>query len=89
MAFDRKRAGSGPATFGNNGSAIDVSGGDYTVQDDVKAISVIATGDVVLRPRLGTEDITINDAPVGMLLPWHCLVIRQTGTTATLATVTD
>lgn len=87
MAYNRNEAGSGPATFGVDGAEIDLSSTDYTVPDTVKAIVVVATGDVVCRPLNAGVDITISDAPVGMLLPWHCTKITKTGTTATLATV--
>lgn len=87
MAYDRTRAGDGPATYGFDGATISLGGGDYTVPDTVKAIVVVATGNVVCRPVNAGADITITDAPVGMALPWHCTAIRQTGTTATLATV--
>ncbi|MDH6265553.1 hypothetical protein M2360_000943 [Rhizobium sp. SG_E_25_P2] len=87
MPYDRKTAGAGPGTFGLDGAAINLAGGDYTVPDTVKAIAVINAGNVVCRPLNASADITITGAPVGMLLPWHCSAIRQTGTTATLATV--
>lgn len=87
MAYDRNEAGSGPATFGVDGATIDLGGGDYTVPDTVKAIVVVAAGDVVCRPLNAGADITITAAPVGMVLPWHCTKIESTGTTATLATV--
>jgi hypothetical protein len=87
MAYDRKSAGAGPATFGYDGATIDLSSADYTVPDTVKAIVVVATGNVVCRPVNAGADITITDAPVGFILPWHCTKIEQTGTTATLATV--
>lgn len=85
--YDRTRAGSGPSTFGFDGATIDLSGGDFTVPDTVKAIVVVSAGDVVCRPLNAAEDITITAAPVGMLLPWNCLSITETGTTAILATV--
>ena len=87
MAYDRTTAGSGPATWGNDGATISLGGGDYTVPSTVKAIEVVATGNIVLRPLNASADITITGAPVGYKPPWHCLAIRQTGTTATLATV--
>jgi len=87
MSYDRKTAGSGPATFGFDGATIDISTDDYTVPDTVKAIVVVAAGDVVCRPLGAAADITITDAPVGFVLPWHCSKIEKTGTTATLATV--
>lgn len=87
MAYDRKTAGFGPATFGNDGATIDLSSTDYTVPDTVKAIVVVASGDVVCRPLNAGADVTITGAPVGMLLPWNCSQITKTGTTATLATV--
>lgn len=89
MAYDRKQAGKGPSTFGFGGVPISVAGGNYTVPDSVKAIVVVATGNVVLRSVNGASDITVTGAPVGFVLPWHCLTIYQTGTTATLATITD
>lgn len=87
MAYDRNEAGSGPASFGVDGAVIDLSTTDYTVPDTVKAIVVVAAGDVVCRPKLAGADITITAAPVGFVLPWHCTKIEMTGTTATLATV--
>ena len=87
MTYDRTTSGSGPATFGNDGATIDLSSTDYTVPATVKAIVVVATGNVVCRPVNAGADITITGAPVGMVLPWHCTKIEQTGTTATLATV--
>lgn len=87
MAYDRNTAGTGPATYGFDGATIDLSTDDYTVPDTVKAIVVVAAGDVVCRPVAAGADITITDAPVGLVLPWHCLTIVKTGTTATLATV--
>ena len=87
MAYNRNEAGSGPASFGVDGATISLGGGDYTVPDTVKAIVVVAAGDVVCRPLNAGADITITDAPVGFVLPWHCTKIEATGTTATLATV--
>lgn len=87
MTYDRTLAGSGPATYGFDGATISLAATDYTVPSTVKAIVVVATGNVVCRPVDAGADITITDAPVGMLLPWHCTKITKTGTTATLATV--
>lgn len=87
MTYDRKRAGSGPSSFGFDGATISLAGGDYTVPDTVKAVTVVATGNIVCRPANASADITVTGAPVGYVLPWHCSAIRQTGTTATLATV--
>lgn len=87
MTYDRSKAGQGPSTYGFDGATIDLSGGDFTVPATVKAIVVVATGDVICRPVNANADITITDAPVGFVLPWHCSKIESTGTTATLATV--
>lgn len=89
MPWNRNTQPESPFTFGRGGEAINLAGGDYTPGDDVKAIVVVATGDVVCRPLRAGADITITAAPVGFILPWHCVKIEQTGTTATLATVTD
>ncbi len=87
MSYDRLTAGDGPATLGRDGATIDLGGGDYTVPNTVKAIVVVAAGNVVCRPLNAGADITITAAPVGYILPWHCTKIESTGTTATLATV--
>lgn len=90
MPFNRKTAGpKTSATFGFKGAAINLAGGDYSVPDNVKGIVVVATGNILCRPLNGGADITITGAPVGMMLPWHCSVIRQSGTTAALATVAE
>lgn len=85
--YDRKQSLNGAGNFGVDGAAIDLSSTDFTVPDTVKAIVVVATGNVVCRPLNAGADITITGAPVGMVLPWHCTKITKTGTTATLATV--
>lgn len=87
MPYDRKDFTSGAESFGFGGATISLAGGDYTVPDTVKAIVVVNTGTVIFRAVDGGSDITITSAPVGYVLPWHVSVIRQTGTTATLATV--
>lgn len=87
MPYDRKDFTSGADTFGFSGATINLAGGDYVVPDTVKAIMVVTPGNVVLRPSLAAADITVSGAPVGLILPWHCSHIRQTGTTAVLATV--
>jgi hypothetical protein len=87
MAWDRKNAGSGPASAGFDGATISLAATDFTVPDSVKSIVVVAAGNVVCRPLNAGADITITNAPVGLVLPWHCLTIVKTGTTATLATV--
>jgi hypothetical protein len=87
MAYDRSTAGGGPSSFGFGGDTISLASTDYTVPSTVKAIVVVATGNVVCRAVNGAADITITGAPVGFILPWHCLTIVKTGTTATLATI--
>lgn len=87
MAYNRQDYTSGADTFGFGGGPISLAGGDYTVPATVKGIVVTSTGTVVFRAVDGVADITVSAAPVGYVLPWHCSVIRQTGTTATLATV--
>lgn len=86
--FNRNTQGrDDPFTFGADGETIDLGGGDYEPTANVKAIIVVAAGDVVCRPINASADITITDAPAGFVLPWHCSKIEATGTTATLATV--
>lgn len=87
MPYDRRQSAGGAAAFGLGGGApIDLSSADFTVPDTVKAIVVVAAGNVVCTPVNGSS-VTITGAPVGMLLPWHCSQITKVGTTATLATV--
>lgn len=87
MPYDRKLSAGGAAAFGLGGGApIDLSASDFTVLNTVKAIVVVAAGNVVCTP-VGGSSITITGAPVGMLLPWHCSTITKVGTTASLATV--
>jgi hypothetical protein len=85
--YNRNTAGDGPANIGFGGDLISLASADYAVPDTVKAIVVVASGDIALRAVDGAADITVTGAPVGMILPWHCSVIRKTGTDATLATV--
>lgn len=87
MPYNRQDFTSGADTFGFGGATINLGSGDFSVGDTVKAIVVVSTGSVVFRPVDGASDITITSAPVGYVLPWHASVIRQSGTTATLATV--
>jgi hypothetical protein len=75
------------APFGVDGAPIDLSAGDFVVPDSVTAIVLTSAGDVVCRAASGTEDITLTGLPAGYILPWRCSVIRQAGTTATLATI--
>ena len=90
MAFNRMNHGiDDPAAFGRGGDTIDLSSTDFTVGANVKAIVVVAAGNVVCKPMKGSANITITGAPVGMILPWHCKTIVRTSTTATLATVED
>lgn len=88
MTWDRTKHGRNDYdSWGFDGASISLAGGDFAVPDTVKSITVVAAGDVVCRPVNAAADITITAAPVGYHLPWHCSFIRQTGTTATLATV--
>ena len=87
MPYNRQDFTSGADTFGFGGATISLAGGDYTVPDTVKGIVVTSAGTVVFRPVDSTADITMSALPVGYILPYHCRFIRQTGTTATLATV--
>lgn len=87
MPYDRNDFTSGADTFGFGGDVISLASTDYTVPNTVKGIIVVSTGTVVLRTRDGTADITVTSVPAGFILPWHCLAIRRTGTTATLATI--
>lgn len=74
-------------TFGVDGATISLASTDYTVPNTVKAIVVVAAGNIVCRPLNAGADLTITSAPVGFVLPWHCVKITKSGTTATLATV--
>jgi hypothetical protein len=87
MPYDRNEFTSGATTLGFSGATISLAGGDFSVNDTVKAIVVCATGNVVFRPVGSGADITMSSLPAGYIIPYHCSVIRQTGTTATLATV--
>lgn len=87
MPYNRQDFTSGADTFGFGGATISLAGGDYTVPDTVKGIVVTGAGTVVFRPVDSAADITMSALPVGYILPYHCRFIRQTGTTATLATV--
>lgn len=87
MPYDRTDFTSGAQSFGFGGVPISLASTDFTVPNTVKAICVVAAGNVVFRAVDGTADITITGAQVGYILPWHASVIRRTGTTATLATV--
>lgn len=85
--YNRNNYSSGADTFAFGGATISLAGGDYTVPADVKGVAVVAAGDIAFRAADGSSDIAITGAPVGYIIPWHCSVIRQTGTTATLATL--
>jgi hypothetical protein len=74
-------------SFGRDGATISLASTDFAVPADVRAIVVVAAGNVVFRPIEGDTDITITGAEVGFILPWRCSVIRKTGTTATVATL--
>ena len=87
MAYDRNDFTSGADTFGFGGATINLASTDYTVPNTVKAITVVASGNIVFRAPDSAADITIVNAPVGYVIPWHCGFIRKTGTTATLATI--
>lgn len=87
MAYDRNDFTSGAETFGFGGAAINLTGGDFTVGDTIKAIVVTAPGSVVFRPIASDADITMTGLPSGYIIPFHCSFIRQTGTTASLATI--
>ena len=87
MSYDRRNAGSGPLTLGWAGESIALASGDFVVHDSVKAVVVTAGGDVTCRAVNAASDITIEDLPAGYVLPWHCSHIRQSGTTASLATI--
>jgi hypothetical protein len=85
--YDRNLYSSGADTFGFGGASISLASTDFTVPADVKAIVVTTGGNVVFRAVDGTSDITMTGVATGYVLPYHCSVIRRTGTTATLATI--
>lgn len=87
MPYDRQEFTSGATTFGFSGATISLAGGDFTVGDTVKGIVVCNAGNVVCRPVGAGADITFTNLPAGYIIPYHCSFIRQSGTTATLATI--
>lgn len=90
MSYDSSNFNPGPNTKGRLGSMIDYSAGDVTLTSSVKAVVVVATGNVVYTPvDAPSNQITITGAPVGLLLPHIPGTIVKTGSTASLATVED
>ncbi len=90
MGFNRDEYGAGLTSFGRKGSAVDLSGGNVTLGESVKAIVVVAEGTVSYRPCGETEgSIDFGSLPIGYVLPHIPGVIFASGTTATLATVED
>lgn len=87
MPYDRQEFTSGATTFGFGGATINLALGDFTVNDTVKGIVVCNAGNVVVRPVDSGADVTFTALPSGYIIPYHCSFIRQTGTTATLATI--
>lgn len=85
--YNRGNYSSGPDTFGFNGDTISLANGDFNVDENTKAVVVVSAGNVVFRPVDAESDITITGLPAGYIIPWHCAVIRQTGTSATLSTL--
>ena len=65
MTYDRTSSLGDPAALGNDGAVIDLSSEDFEVPNTVKAIEVVATGDLVVIPLNAGASITIADAPVG------------------------
>lgn len=87
--MDRDQHQPSLATFGRRGGPVDLSGGDVTFGSGVKAIQVVAEGNLVYRPVDGNADITVKAAPVGFT-PFHIPgVVRQAGTSATVVTIED
>lgn len=89
MAFNRELLDPSAFHYGKDGATIDLGAGDFIVPNNCKGVVVVAAGNVVCRPQRATADITITAAPVGYVLPWHCIKIESVGTTATLATILD
>ena len=90
MAYDRDQFAPSPVTLGTKGATIDYSSGDVVLGASVKAVQVVAAGNVVYRPAGETSgSITVTEAPVGMVLLHVPGVIFQSGTTATLVSVED
>lgn len=87
MPYDRNEFTSGADVFGFAGATISTAGGDVTIGDTVKGVVVCAAGNVVFRPVGAGADITMTNLPAGYILPYHVVTIRQSGTTATLATI--
>ena len=93
MSYDRDEYAATPHTFGRKGILVDISSEDSPIGAEVKAVVVVAAGNVVYCPagndQSGSEDIIVTDAGVGFCLPHLPSFIRKTGTTATLCTVAD
>lgn len=87
MSYDRNEFTSGATTFGFSGATISLGSGDVTLGDTVKGVVVCSTGNVVFRPVGAGADITMTALPAGYIIPYHIVTVRQSGTTATLATI--
>ena len=88
MAYNRRSAGSGPATLGVAEVVLDLSN-DVAIGDDVKTIEVKAAGTLKYVPIDSDDVITVTDAPAGYQPPVHVKTVKSTanGTTATVSQV--
>ncbi|TPW28606.1 hypothetical protein FJU08_17540 [Martelella alba] len=90
MTFNRRSKAPSMSSFGFKGRQVDLSGGDVLLGDSVKAVVVMAAGDVSYRPAGETDGaLLFSSLMSGAVLPHVPGVIFADGTTATLCTVED
>lgn len=90
MGFNRDDHAASLMTLGRRGKVIDLSGGDQTLGDSVKAVVVTQGGTVSYRPCREKEgSIDFDDLSAGTVLLHIPGVVFAAGTTATLATIED
>lgn len=79
-------------SFGRKGEQLDLSGDDVSLAENVKAIQVVAAGNLVYAPVGDLNNvITVTEAPVGFQ-PAHVVgkvLSAANGTTASVSTVAD
>lgn len=77
-------------TLGRSGRVVTYSSGTATLANNVKAVVLCTSGDVVYTPRQSPANtITMTGLSAGYVLPHIPGTITQAGTTATLATIED